>query len=339
MPENNTLKSRVVLSDVTLRDGSHAIRHQLTKEQVGNYCESIDGVGIDWVEVGHGNGLGAGSYHIGLSAETDENLLSAARAKLTQAELSIHLMPGIASLKRDVSMAVDVGVDIFRVASHCSEADTTLRYLEYVRNNGRKAIGVLMMCHMLSPSALLEQALLMQSAGAEGIMVMDSAGAFRMNDVMTRISTLVEKLDVPIGIHAHNNLGLSVANSLVALDCGATIVDACAAGFGAGAGNAPMEVLIPLLREQGRTSADHVAYFRAVNTALLDFIPTPQTLTTGSVATGLAGLFSGFLKPIMRESGRYEIDPFTLIEELGKLNLVAGQEDLVIEVAKQISTN
>ena len=328
---------RVTLSDSTLRDGSHAISHQLSRKQVGNYCINIDSVGLDWVEVGHGNGLGASSQHIGLSAETDEVLLTEARSKLKATKLSVHLMPGIASLGKDVEMAMSVGVDVFRVASHCSEADTTVRHLEYVRGKDKQAIGVLMMCHMLGPEALVKQALMMQKAGAQGIMVMDSAGALRLHDVRERICALVENLDVPIGMHAHNNLGLAVANSLAALDSGALIIDACAAGFGAGAGNAPMEVLIPLLGEQGRTTADHLSYFRAVNAALLDFIPAPQTLTTSSVATGMAGLFSGFLKPIVRESAKYDLDPFVLIEALGKEHPVAGQEDLVIEMAKKLS--
>lgn len=329
--------NKVILSDATLRDGSHAIRHQLSTANVKSYCATVDKVGIDWVEVGHGNGLGASSFHIGLSATEDSELLSAARAELRNSKLSVHVMPGIASLRRDIQPAIELGVDVFRIASHCSEADTTLRYIEYVRKENKTAVGVLMMSHMLAPGELVKQALLMQSAGAQAIMIMDSAGALRMNDVSQRIAELVEQLDIAVGIHAHDNLGLSVANSIIAVEAGARIVDACAAGFGAGAGNAPMEVLIPLLKEENRTDADQSLYFRVVDEAIRQFIPGPQSLSTGSVATGLAGLFSGFLKPIVTESNRYGIDPFRLIEELGKLNPVAGQEDLIIEIAKQLS--
>lgn len=328
--------TKIILSDATLRDGSHAIKHQLSAEHVESYCASVDKVGLDWVEVGHGNGLGASSFHIGLSATEDSELLSAARSQLKNTKLSVHVMPGIASLKRDVQPAIEQGVDIFRIASHCSEADTTFRYLEYVRNAEKTAVGVLMMTHMLSAKELALQARGMQAAGAQAIMIMDSAGALRMSDVAQRVAEMVDQLDIAIGIHAHDNLGLSVANSLIAVESGARIVDACAAGFGAGAGNAPMEVLIPLFKESSQTEADHHQYFRVVDEALKKFIPAPQSLSTGSVATGLAGIFSGFLKPIIAESDRYGIDKFQLIEELGKRRPVAGQEDLVIEIAREL---
>ena len=331
--------NQIILSDATLRDGSHAVRHQLTSSDVRAYCSAVDKVGIDWIEVGHGNGLGASSFHIGQSASKDSEMLFAARSELKNSKLSVHVMPGIASIKRDIAPAIELEVDVFRIASHCSEADTTLRYLEYVREQGKIAVGVLMMCHMLEPSEILNQARLMQKAGAEAVMIMDSAGALRMADVSDRIMELVNGLEIPVGIHAHNNLGLSVANSLVAVEAGALIVDACAAGFGAGAGNAPMEVLVPLFREERRTNADHHEYFRAVDEALRSFIPSRQSLSTESVATGLAGLFSGFLKPIVTESKRYGIDAFELIEELGKYKPVAGQEDLIIEVASRLSQN
>lgn len=328
--------SKVILSDATLRDGSHAIRHQLSAAHVESYCASVDTVGIDWVEVGHGNGLGASSFHIGLSLTEDSVLIGAARLQLKNTKLSVHVMPGIASLERDVQPAIDQGVDVFRIGSHCSEADTTFRYLEYVREAGKTAVGVLMMSHMLTAKELTQQARGMQEAGAQAIMIMDSAGALQMRDVAQRVEEMVDQLDIAVGIHAHDNLGLSVANSLVAVESGATIVDACAAGFGAGAGNAPMEVLIPLLRENGQTDADHHQYFKVVDDALKKFIPAPQSLSTMSVATGLAGIFSGFLKPIITEASRYGIDQFELIEELGRRHPVAGQEDLVIEIAKEL---
>ncbi len=329
--------NNIILSDATLRDGSHAIRHQLTASHIDSYCEAVDKVGIDWVEVGHGNGLGASTFHIGSSATEDFIMLKTARARLKDTKLSVHVMPGIASLRRDIQPAIEQGVDVFRIGAHCSEADTTYRYIEFVRKAEKTAVGVLMMCHMLSPRKLAEQALGMQEAGAQAIMIMDSAGSLRMAEVAQRVSEMVNQLDIPIGIHAHDNLGLSVANSLVAVDEGAKIVDACAAGFGAGAGHAPLEVLIPLFRENNQSIADHQQYFRVVDMALNTFIPSPQTLSTGSVASGLAGIFSGFLKPIITEAARYGIDQFELIEELGKRHPVAGQEDLVIEIAKEIS--
>ena len=328
--------SSILLSDATLRDGSHAIAHQLSKENVRDYCTLIDQSGVEWVEVGHGNGLGASSIHIGLSKESDFDLLSTARENLDNAKLSVHVIPGIASINRDLAPAISIGVDVFRVGSHCSEADTTLRHLEYVRENNKTAVGVLMMSHMLTPQELVKQAQLMESAGAEAIVIMDSAGAMRMSDVKARVQSLSETLSIPIGMHAHNNLGLAIGNSVIAVEEGARIIDACAAGFGAGAGNAAIEILVPLFNDMGVCEIDPKIYFKAVDFATSTFASNRPVVTTGSIATGKAGLFSGFLKPIIVEATRNEIDEYELIERLGALNLVAGQEDVIIETAKQI---
>lgn len=328
--------SQVLISDATLRDGSHAISHQLSTDHVRSYCELIDGTGIDWVEVGHGNGLGASSFHIGKSLHTDTELLSAARETLKNAKLSVHVIPGMASIQRDLIPAINVGVDVFRIGSHCSEADTTLRHLEFVRSNNKTAVGVLMMSHMIDPGALAVQAKMMQSAGAQAIVIMDSAGAMRMKDVEERILALSEVLDIPIGMHAHNNLGLAIGNSVTAISAGARVIDACAAGFGAGAGNAAIEIIIPLVSEMNLTSIDVHKYYKAVDHATNTFVKNRPIVSTASIATGTAGLFSGFIKPILSEANRHGIDPYNLIEELGKLSLVAGQEDVIIETAKRL---
>ena len=247
-------------------------------------------------------------------------------------------MPGICTLNRDIFPAIELGVDIFRFASHCSEADTTMRHIDEVSSRGRTAVGVLMMCHMISAELLLAQARIMQNSGATAIMVMDSAGAMEMEEVELKIRTLVDGLSVPVGIHAHNNLGLAVANSLIAVKAGAKIVDACAGGMGAGAGNAAIEVLIPILNRRGLCSIDDVKYFNAVEIALNSFIPGIQITTPTSVATGIAGLFSGYLQPIRKASEHNKLDKFKLISERGKLTLVAGQEDIVIETASRMNS-
>lgn len=327
---------KIVLSDATLRDGSHAISHQLSSEDVLSYCRAIDSSGVSWVEIGHGNGLGASSQHIGRSRQSDYELLSAARASLSKAKLSVHVIPGIASIKRDLAPAIEIGVDVFRIGSHCSEADTTVRHIDYIRKNEKTAVGVLMMSHMLNSIELAQQALIMQEAGAEAIVIMDSAGAFTMNQVKVRIDELRNTLNIPLGIHAHNNLGLAVANSIVAVEAGVTIVDACAGGFGAGAGNAAIEILVPLLNGMDLCEIDETAYFGAVELALSSFMPNRPVTTPGSIATGKAGLFSGFLKPILVEAHRNQVDVYSLINELGRMKLVAGQEDVIIEVAKKL---
>ncbi|CAN2170078.1 LeuA Isopropylmalate/homocitrate/citramalate synthases [Candidatus Nanopelagicaceae bacterium] len=325
--------SKLIISDATLRDGSHPIRHTLTPNQVSEYCTQVDKSGVNWIEVGHGNGLGASSFHIGKSTSADFELLMAARKSINNAKLSIHAMPGIATLRRDIIPAIEVGVDIFRFGSHCTEADTTARYISEIASREKTAVGVLMMCHMSSASVLLEQAKIMENAGASAVMVMDSAGAMELEEVELKIRTLVEGLSIPVGIHAHNNLGLAVANSMVAVAAGAIIVDACAGGLGAGAGNAAIEILIPIFNRRGLCTVDEITYFRAVEMALTSFMPNLQTTSPTSVATGMAGLFSGFLQPILTASDANNVDKFKLIAELGKLTLVAGQEDVVIETA------
>jgi 4-hydroxy 2-oxovalerate aldolase len=330
---------QVLLSDSTLRDGSHAIKHKLSKELVAEYCQKVDLTGIAWVEVGHGNGLGASSNHVGISLDDDRELLQAAREALSVPKLSVHVMPGTATFERDIGPAIDIGVDIFRVGAHVSEADTTSSHIERIASLGKTAVGVLMMVHRATPEVIVDQAKNMLESGATAIMLMDSAGALRMVDVRDRVSALVNSLGVPVGFHAHNNLGLAVANSLVAVENGATILDGCAGGFGAGAGNAPMEILIPLLEEQNLSSARADLYFEVVDWALNNVGTTSGAPSTGSVATGLAGLFSGFLLPVKKAALEYEINEYELIRELGKHLPVAGQEDLIIELADYLRQN
>lgn len=329
----NKDSKRVLISDATLRDGNHAVSHGITEENIRNYAGWADSAGADWVEVGHGNGLGASSFHIGKAAVSDQVALSAARSSLKRASLSVHVMPGIASIRRDIDGAINLGVDVFRIASHCSEANTTLRYLDYVRKQGRHAVGVLMMSHMISPIDFLEQAKLMQSAGAEALMLMDSAGAMSPFEIKDRFELLQDELVIPTGIHAHNNLGYATANTLVAVEAGARIVDACIAGFGAGAGNAQIELVIPLLYDSKFIEFEGLQYFEVADKALESFAVAPVSNSL-TIATGRAGLFSGYLKPIQRIAKEFKVSPFELINELGKRKVVAGQEDMILEVAK-----
>ena len=331
----NKESKRVLISDATLRDGNHAVSHGISEQNIRNYSEWADSAGADWVEVGHGNGLGASSFHIGKAAVSDEVALTLARNSLKRASLSVHVMPGIASISRDINQAIDLGVEIFRIASHCTEANTTLRYLEYVRKQERNAVGVLMMSHMTSPIEFLEEARLMQNAGAEALMLMDSAGALSPVEIKERFEILQAELDIPTGIHAHNNLGYATANTIAAVNVGARIVDACIAGFGAGAGNAQIELVIPLLYDSKFIEFEGLEYLEVADKALGSFAiaPVSNSLT---IATGRAGLFSGYLKPIQRAAKEFNVSPFELINELGKRRVVAGQEDMVIEVAKYL---
>ena len=197
----------ILISDPTLRDGNHAVAHQLSAKQVAIYCEAADKAMVPIVEVGHGNGLGASSLQVGESLETDAVLLETAKAHLTRSKLGIHVIPGFATIQRDLKRAIELGVDVIRVASHCTEADITQRHLGYAREKGKEAYGVLMMSHMASPELLVEEAQKMELYGAEGIIIMDSAGAYLPSDVTVRIALLADQLSVPVGFHGHNNLG------------------------------------------------------------------------------------------------------------------------------------
>lgn len=329
--------SQVLLYDVTLRDGSHAINHQLTKEQISSYCQLADNAGIDVVEVGHGIGLGASSLLIGKSLLSDEDMLRVARNNLKKSLLGIHVVPGFATASRDIYKAIDCGVDIIRIAVQCTEADTSEQHLSYVREKGRRAYGALMMSHMLSPEMLLQEALKMESYGAEGITILDSAGAFLPDDVSKRIDLLVNNLKIPVGFHAHNNLGMAIANSLSAVKSGAKIIDGSISGFGAGAGNASLELLEAVFSMQGiETNANLYKLLDSSDNAENIFKILPR-VTSSSIVSGMNGIVSVYSKPVARASEIYNVDSRDIYVELGKRGAIAGQEDLIIEVAQYLA--
>lgn len=323
----------ILISDPTLRDGNHAVAHQLSAKQIAIYSAAAEAANVPIVEVGHGNGLGASSLQVGQSAVDDVTMLETARAQLSNSKLGIHVIPGFATINRDLKQAIEIGVDVIRVASHCTEADITQRHLSYVRETGKEAYGVLMMSHMASPELLVEEAQKMESYGAEGIIIMDSAGAFLPDDVTRRISALVDGLSVPVGFHAHNNLGMAIANSVAAIEAGATILDGTARGFGAGSGNAQLEVLVAVLDKMNySTGIDLYKILDASDIAEREVMPTVPTIKSESVVSGLSGVFSGFAKHVKRISAEYGVDQRDVYFELGKRKVVAGQEDLIIEV-------
>lgn len=328
----------ILVSDPTLRDGNHAIGHQLSAEQIAAYCSSADAARIPIVEVGHGNGIGASSLQLGRSKTLDHDVLSIARAHLKHSMLGIHVIPGFATIEKDLKPAIEAGVDVIRVASHCSEADITERHIKYARHAGKVVYGVLMMSHMVTKEILVEEAIKMQSYGAEGIVIMDSAGFYLPEEVTTRIQALVDSLSVPVGFHAHNNLGMAIANSIAAVKAGASMLDGCARGFGAGAGNAQLEVLVGVLERMNyKTNID---FYKLLDTAdlaeriLMKEIPTIKSV---SIVSGLAGVFSGFMKPVMRIAQEFNVDPRDVFFELGRRKIVAGQEDMIIEVARDLA--
>lgn len=328
---------QILVSDPSLRDGNHAVRHQITSAQVEAYCRRAEAAGVPIVEVGHGNGIGASSLQLGEAIESDAALLGAARSALRNSLLGIHVIPGFATIEKDLKPALDLGVDVFRIASHCTEADITERFLTFARHHGKTAYGVLMMSHMADSALLLEEARKMQAYGAEAIIIMDSAGAYLPTDVSERITTLVAGLDIPVGFHAHNNLGCAIANSIAAVEAGATMLDGCARGFGAGAGNAQLEVMVAVLHKLGyETGIDLFGVLDLSDYAEAHLMAEVPIISSASVVSGLAGVFSGFLKPAKRIADEYGVDVRDIFFELGRRGVVAGQEDLILEVAQNL---
>ena len=313
--------------DLTLRDGSHAVKHRLSTETIEKYCKFAENAGVEVVEVGHGNGLGASSLLIGESLHSDYEMLSVARKHLKKTKLSVHIIPGLATISKDIDPAISVGVDIFRVASHCSEATLTKSHIEYLHNKGKYVIGVLMMASTCSVDTLLEESTKMKTYGASAIVIMDSTGSFLPSDVHVRIKALTT-LGVPIGFHGHNNMHLAVANSLAAIDAGASIIDVTLKGFGAGAGNTPLEVM-ETLKPSGLDIQKIISYHDAFE------FPSPVCKTV-NLLTAKHNLFSGFEKRLLDASRKYSVPITVLVDNLG--NLVAGQEDLIQVIAQSLST-
>ena len=330
------MNRQLLIYDVTLRDGSHAIQHQLKKDMVVSYAKIAERAGIPMIEVGHGNGLGASSLLVGQSLLSDYEMLEAARENLVNTKLGIHVMPGYATIKRDIKRAFEIGVDVIRCASHCTEADTTERHISYAREKGKQVFGILMMSHMASKEVLVEEAAKMESYGAEALIIMDSAGAFLPQDVSDKIGALVGALNIPVGFHAHNNLGMAIANSVAAVEAGARVVDCSARGLGAGAGNAQIEVLVAVLEKMSYTTGIDLYNLLDASDLAENIFKHPPVIKPISIVSGLAGVFSGFAKHVERIAVEYNVDPRDIFFKLGERKVIAGQEDIIVEVANEL---
>jgi 4-hydroxy 2-oxovalerate aldolase len=325
-----------LLYDVTLRDGNHALRHSLTADFVTDYCKIADTSGVWAVEVGHGNGLGASSFLVGKSTQSDEQLLSAARAQLKNAKLAVHTIPGFATIDRDLAPAIDVGVEVFRVATHVTEATVAEKHIEYLASRNMIVHGVLMMSHMIDLNGLIAQARLMKQFGATAIILMDSAGHFVPTEVHDRVLAVRNDVDLEVGFHAHNNLGVAVSNAETAIDCGARIVDGASMGLGAGAGNAQLENIVATSIKSGRPLSP-VAHFLEMSRLVENSYPAnlPRT-NSSSIESGMAGVFSGYAPQVKQLSEEMGIDVSLLWQEMGKRKLVAGQESMIREIAQDL---
>ncbi|MFB6250421.1 MAG: 4-hydroxy-2-oxovalerate aldolase [Halobellus sp.] len=329
----------VRLVDMTLRDGMHAVDHQFTPEEMGEVAAALDAAEMDVLEVSHGDGMGGSSINYGFAAADTEEYLDAVVPELNDTELSVLLLPGIGTVE-EIDMAIDRGADICRVATHVTEADISEDHFTYVKDRGLEANGLLMLSHMAEPERILHEAELMQEYGADAVYVMDSAGALLPSDVRDRVGLLADELDIEVGYHAHNNLGLGIGNTLAALDAGATTVDGCLRGLGAGSGNAQIEVLVGVLDKAGYdVNPDFFGVMDAAEDVLVPMISDDEMpeLDNDSLMLGYAGVYSSFLRHTRRVSEKYDLDPREILVALGEMEVVGGQEDLITDVAARLA--
>ncbi len=330
------MTKKLTLVDTTLRDGSHAVKHSFTDQQVSAIAGGLERCGVPFIELSHGDGLGGSSYTYGFSKVSEYDLLRAAAERIGRAKLTVLLLPGIGTIE-DLRRAYDCGARAVRVATHVTEADVSAQHIAAAKQMGMFAVGFLMMTHMAPPERVAEEAQKMESYGADYVNLADSAGYLLPEDVTARVEAVRGAVKIPVGFHAHNNLGLAIANSLAAARAGAAYLDGTLRGLGAGAGNAQIEVLAGVLQRDGwDTGLDFYGLMDLAQDAVEPVMRRPQVVDNGSLMLGYAGVYSSFLLHVYDAANKYGLEPRDILVELGRRRMVGGQEDMIIDVAYQL---
>ncbi|WP_053732842.1 4-hydroxy-2-oxovalerate aldolase [Nocardia sp. NRRL S-836] len=327
------------LTDTSLRDGSHHKRHQFTVDDVRSIVGALDAAGVPVIEVTHGDGLGGSSFTYGFSHTPEQELVKTAVATAQRARIAVLMLPGV-GVKDDIRVSRDNGASIVRIATHCTEADISVQHFGLARELGLETVGFLMMAHSQPPEALARQARIMADAGCQCVYVVDSAGALVLEQVSDRVAALVAELgdDAQVGFHGHENLGLSVANSVAAARAGAVQIDGSVRGFGAGAGNTPLEAFVGVCDKLGfSTGVDFFKIVDAAEDVVRPVMPQECLLDRMALMMGYAGVYSSFLKHAYTQAERYGVSGAELLVRAGRRKLVGGQEDQLIDIALELS--
>ncbi len=333
MPYSADLDLRI--TDSSLRDGSHAKRHQFTEDDVRNIVGALDDAGVPVIEVAHGDGLGGSSFNYGFSHTPEQTLIATAVKTAKRAKIAFLMLPGVGT-KDDILAAADNGASVCRIATHCTEAAVSVQHFGLARERGLETVGFLMMSHQIGPEELARQARIMADAGCQCVYVVDSAGALILDDVADRVAALVAELggDAQVGFHGHENLGLAVANSVIAYRNGALQIDACTRRFGAGAGNTPTEAFVGVCDRLGiRTGVDFFTMLDVAEDVVLPTMLEENKLDRMSLIIGYAGVYSSFLKHADALAKRYGVSGAQILVRAGQRKLIGGQEDQLIEIA------
>ncbi len=335
MPQVN--RQPIIINDATLRDGMHALAHQYGVDDMVAIARALDDAKIDIIEVSHGDGLNGNSFTYGFSKHSEAEYLRAVKGVLKHSKLAALLLPGIGTID-DLKMAKDCGVDTIRIATHCTEADIATEHIETARHMGFDVATFLMMAHKTSTENLVTQAKIMEAAGAHCVYVVDSAGAFLMHDAKDKVTAMKAALSCQVGFHNHDNLGLGVANTVIAIESGADRVDGSVRGMGAGAGNCRLEVLVAVLKKMGLpTSAELYPLIDCADRLLAPLQKErPVQIDGNALMMGYAGVYSSFLLHTERAAARFGVEAKDILVEVGRRGLVGGQEDLIADVAMDL---